>query len=206
MGAHLKRQRPPTCFEDVRTCGLTGSARHSFTGCRWRLRLLSLLLCLLQQPGPLPVRPKPIQWRFWQQHWRQLRGGPGSGSNTRQRRCRGGKGGGQGAGQAWPSFYDPWTGTIQMWPGPWPPNSAPPRHPAQQQPRLGPAHQQAFLAAQTAPAPLQAPFHPSYPALPYPGPTFAPSYPTYPAFPPLAVPQFPQLPAPAIPSAPTTPS
>jgi len=65
-------------------------------------------------PGPAPPRPP------------QPAGGASSGGN-RGRRRRGGRGqgghGGQGGpsgppgGSQWPSIFNPWTGSIHMWPG-----------------------------------------------------------------------------------------
>ncbi|KAF8651673.1 hypothetical protein HU200_063184 [Digitaria exilis] len=90
-------------------------------------------------------------------------GGNSKSSNRRSKRGdnNGGNGGGHkssgapsqqsgGAGGAklaappstpWPTYYNPWTGTIQMWPGPRPPLAPLPRPPQQQQ-------QQAFVAQQ----------------------------------------------------------
>jgi hypothetical protein len=50
-------------------------------------------------------------------------------------------------GRQWPSVFNPWTGTIQMWPGgprpPLAPIPVPPHLQAQQQQALVAAHQQA---------------------------------------------------------------
>jgi hypothetical protein len=51
---------------------------------------------------------------------RPRKGGCGDGSSTR------GGSTGRGGGQGWPSFYNPWTDTISMWPGQAPSASRPP--------------------------------------------------------------------------------
>jgi hypothetical protein len=51
---------------------------------------------------------------------RPRKGGRGGGSSS----CGGTTG--RGGGQSWPSFYNPWTGTISMWPGQTPDASHPP--------------------------------------------------------------------------------
>lgn len=107
---------------------------------------------------------------------------PGGGSNTSGgngaggRRCR--RGGRNGNGNnPWPSFYDPWTGTIQMWPGGQRPRAP---HPG--------APQQALITGPpqfTVPAPygsppqhVPAPYFPGpVPPVPFqmPGPLFIPN-------------------------------
>jgi hypothetical protein len=55
-------------------------------------------------------------------------GGRGRGRGRGRKSGRGGLPGGRGhspGGFQWPSFYNPWTGTIQMWPGPSTSTSAP---------------------------------------------------------------------------------
>jgi len=97
---------------------------------------------------------------------RSKRGGQGKGRNVDQGASGkspagggsiGGDGSDQGAGGPWPSFYNPWTWTISMFPGPRPPVTQPrPAGPqqalvAQQQQALQ-AQQQALLAHQQAQA------------------------------------------------------
>jgi hypothetical protein len=52
---------------------------------------------------------------------------PRGGGGGRGRGCKSGRGGWghSPGGSQWPSFYNPWTGTIQMWPGPSAGTSAP---------------------------------------------------------------------------------
>ena len=100
-------------------------------------------------------------------------GGGSKSSNNRRNKCSGGKGGGStgggGGGQGpcpsaghnqqqptgqqqqqptpggrWPSYYNPWTGTIQMWPG----GPRPPLAPIPVPPHLQAQQQQALLAQQ----------------------------------------------------------
>jgi hypothetical protein len=52
-------------------------------------------------------------------------GGRGRGRNSGRSGTTGGRGSSPGGSQ-WPSFYNPWTGTIHMWPGPSAGASAPP--------------------------------------------------------------------------------
>jgi hypothetical protein len=51
---------------------------------------------------------------------RSRKGSRGGGGSSR------GGPSGRGGGQVWPSFYNPWTGTIAMWPGQTPNASRPP--------------------------------------------------------------------------------
>jgi hypothetical protein len=70
-----------------------------------------------QAPRPpstgAPTRPTPVvpvaprQASAADEGRRSRKGGCGGGSSSR----------GRGGGQAWPSLYNPWTGTIAMWPG-----------------------------------------------------------------------------------------
>jgi hypothetical protein len=60
-------------------------------------------------PPAVPAAPHPAS--AVDEGRRFLKGGRGGGGSTRA--CPSGRGGGQ----AWPSFYNPWTGTISMWPG-----------------------------------------------------------------------------------------
>ncbi|XP_039775557.1 uncharacterized protein LOC120643099 [Panicum virgatum] len=80
----------------------------------------------------------------------------------------GGKGPQTASGAPWPTYWNPWTGTIQMWPGPRPPLAPIPQpRPSQQQQAQQQAQQHALLASspsflapqqvqQVAPAPLSA--------------------------------------------------
>ena len=45
-------------------------------------------------------------------------GGNSGGGRRRRRGNGGGTGGGKAQSAPWPSFYNPWTGQITMWPGP----------------------------------------------------------------------------------------
>ena len=67
-------------------------------------------------------------------------GGKGSGGQGSSGQTSGGQGSQSGTSStaqnrttpSWPSFYNPWTGTIQMWPGPRPPLAPLPTRPPQQ--------------------------------------------------------------------------
>jgi len=182
IGRHLRRGRPFPTFLDV--CNdllleeITAAQRHSAA--------LTALLAAgaggASSGSPAPRSSAP------QQPPSKARGGSGSGSggatgggrNRRSKRAgrsdskRGTSGGGDSsasssAGQAaggapaagqWPSFYNPWTGSIQMWPGPRPPLP---------QAAARPAPQQALLAQQQgAPPPAPAPFvAPAQPPAPW---------------------------------------
>jgi hypothetical protein len=68
----------------------------------------------------------PAAWSSSAAYW--LWGGRGRGRGRGRKSGRGGPPGGRGhspGGSQWPSFYNPWTGTIQMWPGPSAGTSAP---------------------------------------------------------------------------------
>jgi hypothetical protein len=79
----------------------------------------------LRRPGP-PTRPTtavpaaPRQASATDGSRRSRKGGRGGGGSSR------GGPPGRGGGQAWPSLYNPWTGTIAMWPGQAPRASRPP--------------------------------------------------------------------------------
>jgi len=117
-------------------------------------------------PGPAPPRhPQPA-------------GGASSGGN-RGRRRRGGRGqgsqGGQGGhsgppgGSQWPSIFNPWTGSIHMWPGSNPGGSCGPPPPQ-------PPPQQALMAGPGLfPAPQQLPPPAGFPAPQAPPPMWSPS-------------------------------
>ena len=71
---------------------------------------------------------------------RSRHGGKGFGSQGSYGQASGGQGSQSGTSStaqnrttpSWPSFYNPWTGTIQMWPGPRPPLAPLPARPPQQ--------------------------------------------------------------------------
>jgi hypothetical protein len=68
----------------------------------------------LRRPGPYPphtVPAAPRQASAADGGRRSRKGGRGGGGSSR------GGPPGRGGGQAWPSFYNPWTGAIAMWPG-----------------------------------------------------------------------------------------
>jgi hypothetical protein len=70
---------------------------------------------------PTPVVPAaPRQASIADGSRRSRKGGRGGGGSSR------GGPPGRGGGQAWPSLYNPWTGTIAMWPGQAPRASRPP--------------------------------------------------------------------------------
>lgn len=151
-----------------------------------------------QQPSaPPPAKPSPP---FPQSGWplRPPAPAPPNSSNRAKGKGRGrgsrGKGGGtQGFSgtpasaaptrPGWPSFYNPWTGTINMWPGPRPPQARPPQH--------------ALLAASGPFGPIS-----GQPPLPQPAPLPTPQY-TQQA--PLPTPQYTQQ-APVSPWTPWTPA
>ena len=62
--------------------------------------------------------------------------------------------GAKAASTPWPSFWNPWTGSIQMWPGPQPPLAPLPPRPQQQQELLAQQLQQVQHQPQAA-APVQ---------------------------------------------------
>ncbi|WVZ73451.1 hypothetical protein U9M48_021755 [Paspalum notatum var. saurae] len=86
---------------------------------------------------------------------------PAGSSKNKKRGKRGGKGGGGGQGSGgqtlgqgtWPSIYNPWTGSIQMWPGPRPPLAPlPVPRPVAPSP-----HHQAYFTQQQPPSPAAPP-------------------------------------------------
>jgi hypothetical protein len=60
-------------------------------------------------PAAAPVAPRPASTA--DDGRRPRKGARGGDSSSR------GGSTSRGGGQGWPSFYDPWTGTISMWPG-----------------------------------------------------------------------------------------
>jgi hypothetical protein len=68
-------------------------------------------------PPTVPVAPRPTSTTNGGR--RSRKGDHGGGGSSR------GGPSGRGGGHAWPSFYNPWTGTIAMWPGQAPSASGP---------------------------------------------------------------------------------
>ena len=91
-------------------------------------------------------------------------GSSGSTGKSKNRRKNGNKGG-----TPWPSFYNPWTGTITMWPGPQQQQKAGKQPPQAQAGASGFSPQQHALMAATAPygapLPYQLPYMPQGQAL-----------------------------------------
>jgi hypothetical protein len=69
-------------------------------------------------PPAVPAAPRPASTT--DRGHRSRKGGRGGGSPSR------GSPSGRGGGQVWPSFYNPWTGTIAIWLGQAPSASCPP--------------------------------------------------------------------------------
>ena len=69
-------------------------------------------------PPAVPAAPRPTSTTDGGR--RSRKGGRGGGGSSR------GGPSGRGGGHAWPSFYNPWTGTIAMWPGQAPSTPRPP--------------------------------------------------------------------------------
>ena len=135
IGRHLRRGRPFPTFLDVRNDLLleeiTAAQRHSAA---------PTALLAAGAGGASPGSPAPRS-SAPQQPPSKAGGATGGGRNRQSKRAgrsdskRGTSSGGDSsasssAGQAaggapaagqWPSFYNPWTGSIQMWPGPRPP-------------------------------------------------------------------------------------
>ncbi|WVZ58081.1 hypothetical protein U9M48_008389 [Paspalum notatum var. saurae] len=150
---YIKRRRPPPSFAEVRS--------------ELQLEELSLGAPSASAPSIAAVPPAPTA----------LAAGPppsapSSGGNRRRRKGKSGGGSTDGTaapgaaptgGGTWPSFFNPWTGTIQMWPGPRPPTAPTPRP-------------QALLGGPVAPsAPTGGAAPPVYPAPAAPWPLAWPS-------------------------------
>jgi hypothetical protein len=71
-----------------------------------------------RSPTAAPMAPRQHSTTYGAR--RPRKGGRGDDDSSR------GGSTGRGGGQSWPSFYNPWTGTISMWPGPAPSASRPP--------------------------------------------------------------------------------
>lgn len=121
MTPHFKRQRPFPTFNEVRADLLLEELMGSTTSSTSSTALVATTPGDAKGAGGPggPSAPKGASSGSSTQ--------PGSGSGYGRRRRRGsGNGGGKNADQSttgqsaapWPSFYNPWTGTIQMWPGP----------------------------------------------------------------------------------------
>ena len=90
---------------------------------------------------------------------------PSGNSKNKNRRKNGNKGS-----TPWPSFYNPWTGTITMWPGPQQQKGGQQQHQQFHAPQQGSSTQQQALlaAAPYSGAPFMLPGYPGYPVAPQP--------------------------------------
>jgi len=169
IGRHLRRERPFPTFLDVRNdllLEITAAQRHS--AAPTALLAAGAGGASSGSPAPRSSAPQQPPSKAGDGSGSGSGGATGGGRNRRSKRAgrsdskRGTSGGGDSsasssAGQAaggapvagqWPSFYNPWTGFIQMWPGPRPP---PPQAAAR------PASQHALLAQQQGRPPLHRP-------------------------------------------------
>ncbi|XP_039803942.1 uncharacterized protein LOC120668056 [Panicum virgatum] len=149
IGVHLRRGRPFPSFAAVRNELLLeeiNMVQHPVAPSTALVATGSSAPC---QPAPTdggaPQTGAPKQNKKKKQKDRRTRSGgtsaPGGGGSS------GGPsstpGASAGSGGTWPSSYNPWTGSIQMWPGPRTPPLA-----QLPQGRTGPQQQQALLALQ----------------------------------------------------------
>jgi len=151
IGVHLRRGRPFPSFAAVRNELLLEEINMVQHPVAPSTALVATGSSAPRQPAPTdggaPRTGAPKQNKKKKQKDRRTPSGgtsaPGGGGSS------GGPsstpGASAGSGGTWPSFYNPWTGSIQMWPGPRTPPLA-----QLPQGRTGPQQQQALLALQGA--------------------------------------------------------
>ena len=138
VASHLRRGRPFPTYADAKAELLMEelSLKHRSTAPATALVAAAGASASAPLAAPSASGGKQQQ----QQQRRGKRGGQKNktgGSNTSSTAGQKASGASPGAPRGWPSFYNPWTGMIQMWPGPRPPLAPIPMAPQhQQQPLL----------------------------------------------------------------------
>ncbi|XP_039778489.1 uncharacterized protein LOC120645819 [Panicum virgatum] len=159
VASHLRRGRPFPTYADAKAELLMEelSLKHRSTA-----PATALVAAAGASASAPPAAPSASGGKQQQQQRRGKRGGQknktggSGGSNTSSTAGQKASGASPDAPRGWPSFYNPWIGMIQMWPGPRPPLAPIPTAPQQ------PQHQQqhALVAQQhqqAPPVPFQQP-------------------------------------------------
>ena len=166
MVALLKRSRPFPTFDEVRNDLLLeeltiNSTRASSTSS-------TALVASAAKPSASAPASQPSSSTSTKP------ANPSGNSKNKNRRKNGNKGS-----TPWPSFYNPWTGTITMWPGPQQQKGGQQQHQQFHAPQQGSSTQQQALlaAAPYSGAPFMLPGYPGYPVAPQPSLSQQPQHP-----------------------------
>ena len=158
VASHLRRGRPFPTYADAKAELLMEelSLKHRSTAPATALVAAAGASASAPPAAPSASGGKQQQQRRGKRGGQKNKIGGSGGSNTSSTAGQKASGASPGAPRGWPSFYNPWTGMIQMWPGPRPPLAPIPTAPQQ------PQHQQqhALVAQQhqqAPPVPFQQP-------------------------------------------------
>ena len=168
MVALLKQSRPFPTFDEVRNDLLLEELTINST------RASSTSFTALVASAAKPSASAPASQPSSSTSTKPATANPSGNSKNKNRRKNGNKGS-----TPWPSFYNPWTGTITMWPGPQQQKGGQQQHQQFHAPQQGSSTQQQALlaAAPYSGAPFMLPGYPGYPVAPQPSLSQQPQHP-----------------------------
>jgi len=122
VASHLRRGRPFPTYADAKAELLMEelSLKHCSTAPATSLEAAAGTSASAPSAAPSASGGKQQQ-RRGKRGGQKNKTGRSGGSSTSSTAGQKASGASPGAPQGWPSFYNPWTGMIQMWPGPRPP-------------------------------------------------------------------------------------